>query len=77
MRLQLQSRNSTYTVDDFCHIYNNFNHTYIRRQNSLTLMLFLLVFKKFSLRYSRVGAGAGSNFYPEPEPYKSDAAPQH
>jgi hypothetical protein len=37
------------------------------------------------LLYNRIGAGAGaagaagaaSKFYPEPEPHKNDAAPQH
>jgi hypothetical protein len=29
------------------------------------------------LLYSRVGAGAASNFHPEPEPHKNNAAPQH
>jgi hypothetical protein len=39
----------------------------------------LVRFKIFVLLYSRVGAGAGaaSNFYPEPESHENDAAPQH
>jgi hypothetical protein len=47
----------------------------------LSTCVTLVYFKIFALLYSRVGAGAASNFYPEPdpelEPHKNDAAPQH
>jgi hypothetical protein len=34
-------------------------------------------FQKVDLIYSRVGAGAISNIYPEQEPYQNDADQQH
>jgi hypothetical protein len=43
-------------------------------------MLTFLCFKKVGFLNSGLSAGAGrasSKFYPEPEPHKNDAAPQH
>jgi hypothetical protein len=40
-------------------------------------MITYLLFKKVGLPHGRVGAGAASKFYQEPEPHKNDAALQH
>jgi hypothetical protein len=62
------------------HIFSDVNRIASYEQDIFNICLYLVCFKKFACLYSRVGAaaaGATSKFYPELEPQKNDAAPQH